>query len=160
MYNISKNPGTLLNVLFNTLDRKPVTNQIARNQFKSELLTYYQFIMRVCHLKINDLQFSSQLKYFSYLDTIVQRYLSIGDELIPDSKIDDFLNRLQTNMIEYCNIQDELQKKLYQIEKEHYSSLSYEKQYSNGGKSDIRTEELKSQAVDILKHAKNKYVNY
>jgi hypothetical protein len=160
MYNISKNPGQLLNLLFNTLDRKSVTNKEVRIKFKDQLLTYYSFIIRVSNLEINDLLFSSQLKYFSYLDTILQRYMNIGDEVIPESRLDEFLSKLQTNMLEYCDIQNELQNKLYQIEKEYYSKLAFDKDYNNGTRSDRRTEELKSSAVDVLKYGKNKYVTF
>lgn len=162
MYNIKKHPGQLINLLFNSLKRKPVTNQEARNNFSSQVLTYYAFINRVSNLEIknNDL-FASQISYFSYLDTMVQRFMSIGDEAIPDSKLDLFLNKLQKNMLEFCEIQDELNNQLFEIEKEHYSNLAYQREYSNHTAYDRRTEELKSDAVEVLKYGKNnKYVTF
>ena len=89
---ITRNKGTLLSLMFNTLDRKQVTNQEDRNNYKDVLLDYCNFLHRLSHIDANllNIKLNKQRIFLDKLDTLTQRYKSIGIDCIPEKVLSLF----------------------------------------------------------------------
>jgi len=125
MATITQNYGDFLTMIFSTLDRKPITNQEDRNNYKEVLLDYCNFLYKLAPLPSN-VYFISQKKYIEKLDVYLGRYKSIGSEFLSDDKLESFLSELQDYMRDYVNDMQKAETELFQFEKKFYSSLCYE----------------------------------
>ena len=125
MATITQNYGDFLTMIFSTLDRKPITNQEDRNNYKEVLLHYCNFLYKLAPLPSN-VYFISQKKFIEKLDVYLGRYKSIGSEFLSDDKLESFLSELQDYMRDYVNDMQKAETELFQFEKKFYSSLCYE----------------------------------
>lgn len=123
MNTIHQNYSTFIKMMFETLDRKETTDLEARNNYKSVLMDYCQFLYKLSPLPSIP-EFVSQQNYLVRLDTLLQRYKNIGSDFIEDSNLETFLITLQNNMRDY--IHQNLETKIYEHEKKYYSNLAWE----------------------------------
>lgn len=153
---ITRNKGALLNLLFNTLDRKPITNQEDRNNYKDVLLDYSTFLHNLSFVDVSQLniKLNKQRQFLDKLDTLSQRYKSIGDEAIPEKNVEEFLINIQDHMKDWLNndLDDALK-----IEEARYFNTASSKLEMNTGAG---LERKKSEAVDVLINSNRNRVNF
>lgn len=155
---IYRNTGIFLQLIMNTLDRKPVTDQVARDNYKSLIMDYYQFLLRLSSIdydnKLN-LKLSKQYQYLNKLDMLTQRYKSIGNDAIKDDKVETFLVELQDHMREWIN-NDYLETELRSEETKHFSKTAYEKSIQQ----DTIIETRKAEALNVFKSSAKNRVDF
>lgn len=154
---ITRNKGTLLSLMFNTLDRKEVTNQQDRNNYKDVLLDYCNFLHRLSHIDANllSIKLNKQRVFLDKLDTLTQRYKSIGIDCIPEKSVDTFLINIQDNMRDWIEA-DYFTNDLLTEESKYFNTASYKLEMSSG----YGLERKKSEAVDVLMHSNRNRVNF
>lgn len=146
MINIKENYGTFLSMIFKTLDRKPVTNQEARNNYKEVLLDYCAFIYSLAPLNIkHDSPLRTQYEYAEKLNILLGRYKSIGDEFLSESKLEAFLVKLQDMMRDYLH--QDLDIELYRAEHEHYTREAWINGSNKGTDSEWKWQEEKADTI-------------
>lgn len=114
-------------VLFMTLsvlDRKPITDLEARNHYKEVLFDYIDDLttLEPIYVEVNNSAYNHKT-YLDKLLVLADRWKSLGDDAIPDDKVEQFLTNLQDNMREYLN--RNLQSGFYELRKSHYTKLSW-----------------------------------
>ena len=104
------------NLFFMTLsvlDKKPITDIEARNNYKEVIWEYINDLstLETIYVDVSNPAY----KHKTYLDKLLvltDRWKSLGDDAIPDDKVDQFLTNLQDNMRDYLN--KNLQSDFYQ----------------------------------------------
>jgi len=117
-------PININNMIISVLNRKPVTDLEARNNFKSVIYDYTDELISLepIYVEVNNPVY----RHKTYLDKLLvlnDRYNSIGDEAIPSDKVEQFLTTLQDNMRDYLN--KNLQSDFYKLRKSHYTNLAF-----------------------------------
>ena len=163
---ITQNYGEFITMLFSTLDRKPVTDIDARNNYKTTLLEYCTFLYKLTPLPPN-FYFASQRKYIDKLEVYLGRYMSIGSEFISDDKLESFLIELQDYMRDWVNDLPKMSSELYQLEKKFYSALAWDNAaYNRVNSNNLGFQNEQQESIEKLKSKinlpgfKQKYVNY
>lgn len=154
---ITRSKGTVLSLLFNTLERKPIVNQEDRNNYKDILLDYCNFLHRLSFIDSNllNIKLSKQRIFLDKLDTLAQRYKSIGDECIPEKNVEAFLNNIQDNMRDWIEA-DYYENDLLTEETKFFTTASSKLEMSNS----YGLERKKSEAVDVLMNSSRNRVNF
>ena len=155
---IARNKGLLHSLLFDTLDRKPVSDIEARNNYKDLLFEYCGFLHRLSAIELSstlNLKLNKQFEFMNKLDTLAQRYKSIGAESIREDGIEAFLTLIQDNMREWVNA-DYLEKDLRAEETKWFNSASNSKE----PQTTPALERKKSEAVDVFMNANRNRVNF
>jgi hypothetical protein len=153
---ITRNKGTLLSLMFNTLDRKKVTNQEDRNNYKDVLLDYCNFLHKLSFIDTNllNIKLNKQRIFLDKLDTLSQRYKSIGDEAIPEKNLEQFLISIQDNMREWINNDLDIELKIE--EAKYFNAASSKLEISSG----YGLERKKSEAADVFLNSSRNRVNF
>ena len=150
---IKQEYGMFLSMMFNTLDRKPITNQQDRENYKLVILDYCLELSNMSVLNINNQSpLFNHFEYMKELDRLLVRYKSIGDDIIPDNKLDTFLNKLQNMMRDF--LQNDLEEELYKEEKKYYVEGAWKNGSIRGTTSDYTWQEEKS---ELIKNSFEKY---
>jgi hypothetical protein len=154
---ITRNKGILLSLMFNTLDRKPATNQEDRSNYKELLLDYCNFLHRLSFIDANllNIKLNKQRSFLDKLDTLTQRYKSIGIDCIPEKSVESFLTNIQDNMKDWIEA-DYFAYDLLSEETKYFNTASSKLEMSSGA----GLERKKSEAVDILMHSSRNRVNF
>lgn len=146
MVNIKENYGTFLSMILKTLDRKSVTNQEARNNYKEVLLDYCYFLYSLAPLNIKpNSPLRTQYEYGEKLNILLGRYISIGNEFLSDDKVESFLVKLQDMMREYLH--QDLDIELYKTEHEHYTREAWINGSNKGVQSEWKWQEDKADTI-------------
>lgn len=153
---ITRNKSALLNLVFNTLDRKQVTNQEDRNNYKDILLDYINFLHNLSFVDISQLniKLNKQRQFLDKLDTLSQRYKSIGDECIPEKNVEAFLINIQDHMRDWLHNDLDI---LLKIEEARYFNTASSKLEMSSGAG---LERKKSEAVDVMMNSNRNRVNF
>ena len=153
---ITRNKGALLNIMFDTLDRKQVTNQEDRNNYKDLLLDYCTFLHRLSFIDISGLniKLNKQRVLLDKLDTLSQRYKSIGIDCIPEKSVESFLSNIQEHMRDWIN--NDLNDAVLIEEIRYFTNASSKLEMSTGAGLERR----KSEAVDVLMNSNRNRVNF
>ena len=153
---ITRNKGTLLSLMFNTLNRKQVTNQEDRNNYKDVLLDYCIFLHKLSFIDANllNIKLNKQRIFLDKLDTLSQRYKSIGDEAIPEKNLEQFLISIQDNMREWINNDLDIELKIE--EAKYFNTASSKLEMSSG----YGLERKKSEAADVFLNSNRNRVNF
>lgn len=153
---ITRNKGTLQRLLFNTLDRKQVTNQEDRNNYKDVLLDYSTFLHSLSFVDVSELniKLNKQRQFLDKLDTLSQRYKSIGNECIPASNVEQFLTNIQDHMRDW--IDNDLDIELRKEETKYFSNASTKLEMNTS----TGLERKKSEAVDVLINSNKNRINF
>jgi hypothetical protein len=153
---ITRNKGALLNIMFDTLDRKQVTNQEDRNNYKDLLLDYCTFLHRLSFIDISGLniKLNKQRVLLDKLDTLSQRYKSIGIDCIPEKSVESFLSNIQEHMRDWIN--NDLNDAVLTEEIRYFTNASSKLEISTGAGLERR----KSEAVDVLMNSNRNRVNF
>lgn len=153
---ITRNKGALLSLMFDTLDRKVITDKNDRDNYKDVLMDYCTFLHRLSFINVSELnhRLSKQVSLLSKLDTLSQRYKSIGIDCIPDKSVDAFLSNIQDNMREWIN--NDLDYDLYIEETKYFTGASSKVEMSTSP----MLERKKSEAVDVLMNSNRNRVNF
>jgi hypothetical protein len=156
-YFILRNKGILQSLIFNTLDRKLVIDQEARNNYRDLIMDYTFFLHRLSFINIDKLniKLSKQKAFLDKLETLSQRYKSIGDEAIPEKNVEAFLINIQDHMREWID-NDYLQIETLAAETKHFSDASSKLEMSLGSGLERR----KSEAVDVMINSNRNRVNF
>ena len=157
MNTYNKNKGTLHSLLFETLNRKVVTDLEARNNYKDLVFDYCNFLYRLSAIQLSstlNINLNKQYKFLEKLEVLSNRYKSIGSEAIPNDKFEDFLENLQTHIREWIN-QDYLEIELRTEEFKWFSVSAYQV----SPQTTPFLERKKSEAIDVLMHANRSRVN-
>lgn len=146
MLYIKDNYGQFITMMFSTLDRKPVTDQEARNNYKEVLLDYCLFLSSLSPLNIKpNSALYKQYQYVKKLDTLLGRYKNIGDEFLEDDKVEDFLLHLQNMMRDYLH--QDLIYVLKEEEKKYYTDLAFRFTPVRGRDSEYSWQEEKAEMI-------------
>lgn len=145
MVKIKDNYGKFLSMMLDTLDRKPVTNQEARNNFTDCLLEYCWIIYSLTPLTLLN---NSPLKYHQEfaqkLDILLGRYMSIGNDFITDDKLNTFLSEVQSKMMDWTETEElELKKE----EKRYYIEGARKNGSNRGVNSEWSWQEEKAETI-------------
>jgi len=117
-----ENKKSILFMVLSTLDRKSVTDIQSRKNYKEVIWDYIQDIEKL--ERINVSQQSSAYKHKEYLNKLFilnERYQSIGNDIIPHTHLDSFLDTLQDMMRDYLH--KDTHSEIYRLEHYHYSDL-------------------------------------
>ena len=153
---ITRNKGALLNLMFDTLDRKQVTNQEDRNNYKDLLLDYCTFLHRLSFIDVSGLniKLNKQRVLLDKLDTLSQRYKSIGIDCIPEKSVESFLTNIQEHMRDWIN--NDLNDTVLIEEIRYFTNASSKLEMNTGAGLERR----KSEAVDVLMNSNRNRVNF
>jgi hypothetical protein len=154
---ISRNYGTLLKLMFNTLDRKEVSDEEARNNYKDLLLDYCHFLYRLSDIEMNsnlNQKLNHQKEFVDKLEKLTERYKSINDDAVPNESLEAFLNNVQEHMKHWVN--NDLNIDLRNEETKHYNRSAYSLQ----GPSTPILERRKSDAIDVLMQSSRNKVDF
>lgn len=153
---ITRNKGALLNLMFDTLDRKQVTNQEDRNNYKDLLLDYCTFLHRLSFIDVSGLniKLNKQRVLLDKLDTLSQRYKSIGIDCIPEKSVESFLSNIQEHMRDWIN--NDLNDTVLIEEIRYFTNASSKLEMNTGAGLERR----KSEAVDVLMNSNRNRVNF
>lgn len=138
----------ITNVLFmvySVLNRKPITDLEARNNYKEVVWDYIQDLESLEY--INVLPHSSAFKHQEYLNKLIvldNRYKSIGNDFLPNSHTDAFLSTLQDMMRDYLD--NDIHLEIYKLEHNHYSDLVRNVEPSASTQNYGRLQQLKQMA--------------
>jgi hypothetical protein len=106
------------------LDKKPITDLEARKNYKVVVYDYITDLISLEPIFVDASNSAySQKTYLEKLITLTDRWKSIGDDAIPEDKVETFLTNLQDNMREYLN--RNLKSGFYELRKSHYSKLAW-----------------------------------
>ena len=156
-YFILRNKGVLQSLILNTLDRKPVVDQEARNNYRDLLYQYTDFLHRLSFVNVDQLnvKLNKHKTFLNKIETLAQRYKSIGDECIREDGLEAFLILIQDHMRDWID-NDWLEKDILAVETKHFSDAS--------SKLEINTstglERKKSEAVEVFMNASRNRVNF
>ena len=114
----------LLFMTYSVLKRKPITDLETRNNYKEVVWDYINQLstLEPIYVDVSNPAYSHKT-YLDKLLILTNRWKSLGDDAIPDDKLEQFLTNLQNNMREFLN--KNLQSDFYQLRKTHYSKLSW-----------------------------------
>jgi len=154
---ISRNYGTLLELMFSTLNRKAITDEEARNNYKDVMLEYCTFLHRLSDIELSNVlnaKLNHQKAFLDKLDKLTERYKSIKEDAIPNESVEAFLKNVQEHMRHWVN--NDLNIDLRNEETKHYNRTAYSLQ----GPSTPILERRKSEAIDVLMHSSRKKVDF
>lgn len=155
---ISRNYGTLLELLFSTLDRKAVTDEEARENYKTVLFEYCGFLHRLADIELSSNQhqkLNHQKEFLDKLEKLTERFSSIKEDAIPNKNVESFLTTLQDHIKHWVNNPD-IDTDLRNEETKFYNRAAYSLQ----GPSTPILERRKSEAIDVLMHSSRKKVDF
>lgn len=113
---------TILWMVLSVLNRKPITDKQARENYKQVLFDY---ILDLESLeKINPLPNTSAMKHKQYLEKLLimnDRFERIGNDFLEDDSVELFLSKLQDMMRDYLN--EDLDNVFFNLRKDYYSNL-------------------------------------
>lgn len=117
---------SVIKFVLSVLKRKEVSDKEARQNFEEVIWDYINNIQSTDDLEIDSTKNSYQHKtYYEKLKILAERYKHIGNEVISDDKVEDFLNDLQNRMRDY--LYDDVESELYQLRKKHYTKSAFNK---------------------------------
>jgi hypothetical protein len=137
----------VLNVCLDVLDKKPITDEQARKNYKEVIWDYIRELSTLEPLNISpDSKAYIHKEYLVKLISLGDRYASIGNEALPSNteKIDVFLKKLQDMMRDYQN--RDLYNVFYSLRKEHYTKLAFNQRGDEGIPPPTVIANLKEQA--------------
>lgn len=154
---IRRNKGALRNLLLETLDRKPVVNQQDRNNYIDLLYEYMNFLHRLSFVEVDPLniKLTKHKSLLDKLDTLSQRYKSIGKDAVPEKNIEAFLINIQDHMREWIDA-DYLTKDILAAETKYFNDASHKLEMNTSA----GLERKKSEAVDVLLQSNRNRVNF
>lgn len=155
---ISRNYGTLLDLLFSTLDRKDVTDIEARENYKSVLFEYCTFLHRLADIELSNThnqKLNHQKAFLDKLEKLTERYSSIQHDAIPNKNVEEFLKNVQDHIRHWLNNSD-IDTDLRIEETKFYNRAAYSLQ----GPSTPILERRKSEAIDVLMTSGRKKVDF
>ena len=158
MNTINRNKGTLHSLLFDTLNRKKVTDLEARNNYKDLVFDYCSFLHRLSAIQLSSTlnsKLNKQYKFLEKLEVLSNRYKSIGSDAIPNDKFEDFLENLQTHIREWIDA-DYLETDLRTEEAKWFNTSAYQ----SSPQTTPALERRKSEAVDVLMQSNRNRVNF
>ena len=158
MNTINRNKGTLHSLVFDTLDRKSVSDLEARNNYKDLIFDYCNFLHRLSAIQLSstlNIKLNNQYSFLNTLEVLAQRYKSIGSEAIPNDKVEDFLLNLQTHIREWIDA-DWLEIEIKTEESKWFNSASNSLQ----PKTTPILERRKSDAIDVLIESNRNRVSF
>jgi len=154
MIQIKDNYGTFLSMMLNTLNRKPVTNQEARDNFKQCLIDYCFILYSLAPITLsNNSPLKEHYDYGSKLDILLGRYKMIGDDFLSDDKLNTFLSQMQSMMMKW---EESDEKELHKEEKRHYTEQSWKNGSNRGTQSEWTWQE---ERADTIKSALERHKN-
>ena len=143
---------SIIKFVLSALSRKEITNYDDRNNFKEVIFHYINVIQHMEELEIDSTSKSYNHKvFYDKLKVLAERYNTIGDEVIPAHKLNDFLELLQINIKDF--LYDDIESELFQIKKKHYTKLAWDKNVSNVPKTNLQR--LKE---DMMANLSNKII--
>ena len=156
-YFILRNKGVLQSLILNTLDRKPIIDQEARNNYRDLIIEYTNYLHRLSFINVDQLniKLNKQKILLDKLETLSQRYKSIGDDAIPEKNVEAFLINIQDHMREWID-NDYLQKETLTAETKHFTDACSKLEMT----APIGLERRKSEAVDVLMNSSRNRVNF
>lgn len=156
-YFILRNKGVLQSLILNTLDRKPVTDQEARNHYRDMVMNYTDFLHRLSFINVEQLnvKLNKHKTFLNKLETLAQRYKSIGDECIREDGLEAFLTLIQDHIIDWID-NDWLEKETRTAETKHFSDASSKLEMSVSA----GLERKKSEAVEVFMNASRNRVDF
>lgn len=137
----------VLDVCLDVLDKKPVTDEQARKNYKEVIWDYIRDLSTLEPINIaSDNNAYIHKEYLLKLISLGDRYANIGNDALPNDtdKINIFLEKLQDMMKDYLN--RDLDKTFYSLRKEHYSKLAFNQQGNEGIAPPTVIANLKEQA--------------
>jgi len=158
MNTYNKNKGTLHSLLFDTLNRKVVTDLEARNNYKDLVFDYCNFLHRLSAIQLSSTlnsKLNKQYKFLEKLEVLANRYKSIGSDTIPNDKFEDFLENLQTHIREWIDA-DYLEIELKTEEVKWFNTSAYQ----ISPQTTPFLERKKSDAIDVLMQSNRNRVNF
>jgi hypothetical protein len=109
------------------LDRKPITNQEARENYKEVIWDYLQDLDTLEPINVDKTSTAyEQKEYLLKLITLSDRWNSIGTDFLSDDKVEPFLKKLQDMCREYLH--NDLHKEFYRLRQVHYTNLAFTKE--------------------------------
>ena len=148
-----ENKKSILFMVLSTLNRKSVVDIEARENYKEVIWDYIQDIEKL--EKINVTPQSSAHKHKEYLNKLFilnERYQSIGNDIIPQTHLDSFLNTLQEMMRDY--LYHKVYLEIYRLEHYHYTDL-VKQGPSESTQNYQRLHQLKEISLPILSNRAN-----
>ncbi len=126
---IKENYTEFVNMIYGTLDRVPITNQEARNNFRNSTLPdYIKFLYDLNYLSIDrNNPLNSQKEYCDKLFILCDRIKKNGlEKEIPMESARKFIEKLQQYMKEWAHndLDDELKKQ----ERVYYTDVAFSKE--------------------------------
>lgn len=117
------NTNVLLMTL-SVLEKKSITDVQQRNDFKEVIWDYLTELITLepIYVEVTNPAYQHKI-YLEKLLTLTDRWKSIGSDVVPTDKVEQFLTTLQDNMREYLN--RNLKSDFYQLRKTHYTKLAY-----------------------------------
>lgn len=117
------NSNVLLMTL-SVLDKKPITDVQTRMNYKEVVWDYITELttLEPIFIDSNNPAYSHKT-YLDKLLTFTDRWKSLGNDFIPDDKVEPFLTQLQDKMRDYLN--KNLKSDFYQLRKTHYSKTAW-----------------------------------
>lgn len=144
---------SIIKFILSVLSRKEVSDIEARNNFIEVIWDYIDSIHTTEDLEIQSNKQSYQHKvFYDKLKVLAERFKTIGDEVVPDNKVEDFLIELQNNIREY--LYNNVEFELYELRRSHYSKLAFNK--SNPQDSPA-FKKVKDEMFNSLTSKKNNY---
>lgn len=137
----------VLDVCLDVLNKKPITDEVARKNHKSQIFDYIRELSTLEPLNISpDNKAYTHKEYLIKLVSLGDRYASIGSEALPNDteKIESFLKKLQDMMKDYIN--NDLHNTFYSLRKEYYSKLAFNQKGNEGIAPPTVIANLKEQA--------------
>lgn len=145
MIQIKENYGTFLSMMLTTLDKKSVTNQEARNNFKQCITDYCWVLYSMSPLTLsNNSPLKKHYDYGLQLDTLLGRYKMIGSDYLSDDKLDTFLSKLQSMMMDWTTSEEN---ELHKEEKQYYIREAWKNGSNKGVNSEWSWQEEKSDTI-------------
>lgn len=156
-YFILRNKGVLQSLILNTLDRKAVIDQEARNNYRDLIYDYIDFLHRLSFIEIDTLniKLNKHKTLLNKLETLAQRYKSIGDEVVREDGVEAFLILIQDHIRDWID-NDWLEKDTITAETKHFSDASSKLEMTNS----TGLERKKSEAVEVFMNASRNRVNF
>lgn len=118
---MNTSPNLVLLVL-SVLKRKPVTNKEARMNYTEVIYDYILDLESLSLISVPATYASFQQKnYLNKLLILNDRYKSLGDEFLPDSSVESFLDKLQEMAKDYLD--NKLYNEFFTLRKGYYTDL-------------------------------------
>jgi len=148
-----ENKKSILFMVLSTLDRKSVVDIQARENYKEVIWDYIQDIEKLENINVTPQSSANKHKeYLNKLFILNERYQGIGNDIIPQTHLDSFLNTLQDMMSDY--LYHKVYLEIYRLEHYHYSDL-IKQGPSESTQNYQRLAQLKQMTLPILSNRPN-----